>query len=164
MSEFNFYQITAGFPALMENEEISQEDKKKIEDELNILLQKKSKNVIGYAKNIDLTISAMKKEEKRISDNRKALENKLNKFKDYVKESMERNGISKIETELGTLSIVKNPISVEVIAPEQVPDEYLKVKTTIEVDKAKIKKTLKMTGEVPDGIKIVNDNYRLDIK
>lgn len=164
MSEFNFYQITAGFPALMENKEISQEDKKKIEDELNILLQKKSKNVIGYAKNIDLTISAMKEEEKRIADNRKALENKLDRFKDYVKECMERNDITKIETELGTLSIIKNPTSVEVVNQDAVPDEYLRVKTQIEVDKTKIKKTLKETGEVPNGIRIVNDNTRLDIK
>lgn len=164
MSEFNFYQITAGFPALMENEEISQEDKKKIEDELNILLQKKSKNVIGYAKNIDLTISAMKEEEKRIANDRKVLENKLDRFKDYVKECMERADITKIETPIGTISIIKNPTSIEVVDQEQVPNEFLRVKTSIEVDKAKIKKNLKETGEVPDGIKIVNDNYRLDIK
>lgn len=162
--EFNFYQITAGFPALMENEEISQEDKEKIESELNMLLQKKSKNVIGYAKNIDLTISAMKEEEKRIADNRKALENKLDRFKEYLKECMEKNGISKIETELGTLSIIKNPTSIEVINQDAIPDEYLRVKTQIEVDKTKIKKTLKETGEVPDGIRIVNNNTRLDIK
>ncbi len=164
MSEFNFYQITAGFPALMENEEISQEDKEKIESELNILLQKKSKNVIGYAKNIELTISAMKEEEKRIADNRKALENKLDRFKEYVKECMEKNEISKIETELGTLSIIKNPASVEVVNQDAIPDEYLRVKTQIEVDKTKIKKILKETGEVPDGIRIVNNNTRLDIK
>ena len=162
--EFNFYQITAGFPALMENEEISQEDKEKIESELNMLLQKKSKTVIRYAKNIDLTISAMKKKEKRIADNRKALENKLDRFKEYLKECMEKNGISKIETELGTLSIIKNPTSIEVINQDAIPDEYLRVKTQIEVDKTKIKKTLKETGEVPDGIRIVNNNTRLDIK
>lgn len=164
MSEFNFYQITAGFPALMENEDITEDEKKKIEEELDILLQQKSKNVIGYAKNIDLTIRAMKEEEKRIADNRKGLESKLNKFKDYVKECMERSGISKIETAIGTISIVKNPTSVEVINPDQVPDEFLRVKTSIEVDKTKIKKTLKETGEVPDGVRIVNDSYRLDIK
>lgn len=91
MSEFNFYQITAGFPALIEAKDISEEDKKKVEDELDILLQKKSKNIIGYARNIELRINAMKEEEKRIADNRKAEENKLERFKKYVKECMERN-------------------------------------------------------------------------
>lgn len=95
MNNLSLYEITSGFPALMENEEISQEDKKKIEDELEILLQQKSQNIIGYTKNIELTINAMKEEEKRIADNRKALENKMVRFKDYVKECMEKNGIKK---------------------------------------------------------------------
>ena len=74
MNNLSLYEITSGFPALMENEEISDEDKKKIEDELVILLQQKSQNIIGYTKNIELTINAMKEEEKRISDNRRIRE------------------------------------------------------------------------------------------
>ena len=164
MSEFNFYQITAGFPALMENEKITEEEKKKIENELDILLQKKSTNIIGYFKNIELTTQALKTEEERYKSNRQALEKKLARFTEYLKECMERAGITKIETPIGTLQIVKNPASVEVVNQDQVPDEYLRVKTSIEVDKAKIKKTLKETGEVPDGVRIVTDNTRLDIK
>ena len=64
MNNLSLYEITSGFPALMENEEISEKDKKKIEDELEILLQQKSQNIIGYTKNIELTINAMKEEEK----------------------------------------------------------------------------------------------------
>lgn len=164
MGEFNFYQITAGFPALMENEEITEEEKNKIKNELDILLQQKSTNIIGYFKNIELTAEAFKTEEERYKNNRKALENKLAKFKEYVKECMERNGITKIETELGTLSIAKSPATVEVIDQEQVPDEFLRIKTSIEVDKTAIKKNFKETGEVPDGIRIINNNTRLDIK
>lgn len=164
MSEFNFYQITAGFPALMENEEITEDEKKKIKEELDLLLQQKSRNVIGYAKNLELTAEAFKIEEERYKNNRKALENKLAKFKEYVKECMERNGITKIETELGALSIAKSPATVEIINQEQVPDEFLRVKTSIEVDKTAIKKNFKETGEVPDGIRIVTDNTSLRIK
>lgn len=164
MSEFNFYQITAGFPALMENEEITEDEKKKIKEELDLLLQQKSRNVIGYAKNLELTAEAFKMEEERYKNNRKALENKLAKFKEYVKECMERNGITKIETELGALSIAKSPATVEIINQEQVPDEFLRVKTSIEVDKTAIKKNFKETGEVPDGIRIVTDNTSLRIK
>lgn len=50
MNNLSLYEITSGFPALMENEEISEEDKKKIEDELEVLLQQKSQNIIGYTK------------------------------------------------------------------------------------------------------------------
>ena len=81
MNELSLYQITSAFPKLMENEEITEVDKTKIEEELTLLLQSKSQNIIGYTKNVELTIEAMKTEEKRISEQRKALENRLVNFK-----------------------------------------------------------------------------------
>lgn len=164
MNNLSLYEITSGFPALMENEEISEEDKKKIEDELVVLLQQKSQNIIGYTKNIELTINAMKEEEKRIADNRKALENKMAKFKDYVKECMEKNGITKIETELGTLSIAKSPASVEIVNEDEVPSEFKQEVVTVKIDKTKIKNNFKETGEIPAGVNIVTTNTNLRIK
>lgn len=164
MNSLSLYEITSGFPALMENEEISEEDKKKIEDELIILLQQKSQNIIGYTKNIELTINAMKEEEKRIADNRKALENKISKFKEYVKECMENNGFTKIETELGTISIAKSPASVEIINEDEVPSEFKQEVVTVKIDKTKIKNNFKETGEIPAGVNIVTTNTNLRIK
>ena len=164
MNNLSLYEITSGFPALMENEEITEEDKKKIEEELTLLLQKKSQNIIGYTKNIELTINAMKEEEKRIADNRKALENKMAKFKEYVKECMENNGFSKIETELGTLSIAKSPVSVEIINEDEVPSEFKQEVVTVKIDKTKIKNNFKETGEIPAGVNIVTTNTNLRIK
>ena len=164
MNNLSLYEITSGFPALMENEEITEEDKKKIEDELIILLQRKSQNIIGYTKNIELTINAMKEEEKRISDNRKVLENKISKFKEYVKECMENNGFTKIETELGTLSIAKSPTSVEIVNEDEVPNEFKQEVVTIKIDKTKIKNNFKETGEIPTGVNIITTNTNLRIK
>ena len=164
MSNLSLYEITNAFPALMESEEITEEDKNKIEAELTMLLQQKSQNIIGYTKNIELTIEAMKEEEDRISSNRKALENKLTRFKQYVKECMENNGITKIETVLGTLSIAKSPASVEIINEEAIPSEFKQEIVTIKVDKTKIKNNFKETGEIPDGVNIITTNTSLRIK
>ena len=164
MNNLSLYEITSGFPALMENEEITEEDKKKIEEELTVLLQKKSQNIIGYTKNIELTINAMKEEEKRIADNRKVLENKISKFKEYVKECMENNGFTKIETELGTLSIAKSPTSVEIINEDEVPSEFKQEVVTVKIDKTKIKNNFKETGEIPAGVNIITTNTNLRIK
>ena len=164
MSNLSLYKITNAFPALMESEEITEEDKNKIEAELTMLLQQKSQNIIGYTKNIELTIEAMKEEENRIPSNRKALENKLTRFKQYVKECMENNGITKIETGLGTLSIAKSPASVEIINEEAIPSEFKQEIVTIKVDKTKIKNNFKETGEIPDGVNIITTNTSLRIK
>lgn len=164
MSNLSLYEITNAFPALMESEEITEEDKNKIEAELTMLLQQKSQNIIGYTKNIELTIEAMEEEEDRISSNRKALENKLTRFKQYVKECMENNGITKIETGLGTLSIAKSPVSVEIINEEAIPSEFKQEIVTVKVDKTKIKNNFKETGEIPDGVNIITTNTSLRIK
>ena len=164
MNSLSLYQITGMIPTIMEQEEITPELKEQLEKELTELLQQKSQNIIGYTKNIELTIEAMKTEEKRISEQRKALENKLDNFKQYVKECMEKKGIKKIETGLGTISIAKNPISIEIENEEKVPDEFKTVITTTKIDKTKIKDNFKETGEIPEGVKINTENTRLQIK
>ena len=164
MSNLSLYEITNAFPALMESEDITEENKNKIEAELTMLLQQKSQNVIAYTKNIELTIEAMKVEEDRISSNRKVLENKLTRFKQYVKECMENNGITKIETGLGTLSIAKSPASVEIVNEDEVPSEFKQEIVTVKIDKTKIKNNFKETGEIPDGVNIITTNTSLRIK
>lgn len=164
MENLSLYQITNAFPLLMENEEMSEEDKAKIEEELTQLLQQKSQNIIGYTKNIELTVEAMKNEEKRISEQRKTLENRLTKFKEYVKECMENNNITKIETILGTLSIAKNPISVEITNEDEIPAEYKQEIVTVKIDKKAIADNFKTTGEIPNGVNINTQNTSLRIK
>lgn len=164
MQDLSLYNITSAFPALMENEEIDEEDRKKIKEELTLLLQQKSQNIIGYTRNIELTIDAMKNEEKRISEQRKALENRITKFKEYIKECMQTNGILKVETELGSLSIAKCPISVEIIEEDKVPAEYKQKIETIKIDKKAISDNFKATGEVPAGVIINTQNTSLRIK
>lgn len=164
MESLSLYQITSAFPKLIDQEEMSEEDKKEVEKELTELLQQKSQNLIGYIRNIELTIEAMKNEEKRISEQRKVLESRLTKFKEYVKECMEQNGFTKIETQLGALSIAKNPISVEIYDEVQIPDEYKTKVIEIKVDKTAIKKALKETGEIIPGTRIINNKTSLRIK
>lgn len=164
MQEISLYQITGMIPMIMEQEEITPELKEKLEKELTLLLQEKSQNTIGYIRNIELTIEAMKNEENRISEQRRILENKITRFKEYVKECMENNGIQKIETGIGTLSIAKNPISIEIENEDEISNEFKQEITTIKIDKTAIKKYFKETGEIPAGVKVNTQNTSLRIK
>lgn len=164
MESLSLYQITSAFPKLIDQEEMSEEDKKEVEKELTELLQQKSQNLIGYARNMELTIEAMKNEEKRISEKRRIAENKYTKFKECTKECMEQGGFTKIETPIGTLSIAKNPISVEIYDEAQIPDEYKTKVIEVKVDKTAIKKALKETGEIIAGTRIIDNKTSLRIK
>lgn len=167
MSNLSLYDITNKFVELMDKVQegtITEEEYNQLGEELAIQLQEKGSNIIGYTKNIELTINAMKEEEERIADNRKSLESKLDKFKQYVKENMEKLGITKMDTELGTLSIAKNPISVEVENEEEIPLEYKLEVVTTKIDKTAIKNHFKETGEVVAGTRMVDDKTSLRIK
>lgn len=167
MGNLSLYNITNKFVELMDKAqegELTEEEYNQLGEELAIQLQQKGSNIIGYTKNIELTINAMKEEEKRIAENRESLESKLDKFKQYVKENMERLGITKMDTELGTLSIAKSPTSVEIINEDEVPSEFKQEIITVKIDKTKIKNNFKETGEIPTGVNIITTNTNLRIK
>ena len=167
MSDLTLYNITNKFAELMdkaENGELTEKEYNEIGEEIALELQKKSASIIGYIRNTELLIEAMKSEEKRISDTRKMGEAKLDKFKQYVKENMEKLGLDKIPTELGSLSIAKNPISVEVENENEIPKEFKNEKITISIDKTAIKNHFKETGEIVPGTRIIDDKTSLRIK
>lgn len=167
MSNLSLYNITNKFVELMDKAqegELTEEEYNQLGEELALQLQQKGSNIIGYTKNIELTIEAMKVEEKRMADNRKQLESKLDKFKQYVKDNMERLEITKMDTELGTLSIARNPISVEIEKEDEIPNEFKLEVVTTKIDRTAIKNHFKQTGEVVPGVIIVDDKTSLRIK
>lgn len=160
----NLYQITSAFPTVMDQMEMTEEEKEKLIEELKKLLASKSANIIAYIRNEELKIEAKKTEEKRISESRKADERKLESFKKYVKECMENGEITKIETELGTLSIAKSPISVEITNEDEIPTEFKQEVVTVKIDKKAIADNFKQTGELINGVIIHTDNTNLRVK
>ncbi len=167
MSDLTLYNITNKFAELMdraENGEITEEEYNELGFEIAQELQTKGANVIGYIRNTELLIEAMKAEEKRIADIRKTGEAKLEKFKQYVLENMERLSLSKIQTELGALSVSKNPMSVEIENEDEIPSEFKQEVVTIKIDKTAIKNYFKTTGEIIPGTKIIDDKMSLRIK
>ena len=164
--ELSLYNITNKFIELFEKSEEGELTEQELQEEgteLALALKNKGTSIIAYTKNTESLIDAMKNEEKRIAENRKVLENKLDKFKTYVKENMQRLEIQKLESELGTLSIAKNPASVEILDESLIPDGYKKEKVTITVDKTAIKNDLK-AGKNIQGVRLVEDKTTLKIK
>lgn len=167
MNNLSLYNITNNFVDLMDKVQdgtITEEEYNELGEELALELQKKSGNIAGYIQDRNALIDAIDVQIKRLQDYKKSEQNKIDKFKEYVKANMERLGIVKIETELGTLSVVKSPISIEVVDEEKIPDEYKDVVFTTKVNKKKIADNFKVTGELIDGVKIHSDNTTLRIK
>mgnify|MGYP005811065073 FL=1 len=167
MSNLSLYNITNKFVELMDKAqegELTEEEYNQLGEELALELQNKSANIIGYIKNSESLLEAIKSEEKRLSEMRKTGEARLEKFYQYVKENMEKLNLSEIPTELGTLKIAKNPMSVEIENEDEIPSEFKQEVTTVKIDKTAIKNHFKETGEVVAGTRIVDNKTSLRVK
>ena len=167
MNNLSLYNITNQFVELMDKAqdgELTEEEYNQLGEELAMELQNKSANIIGYIKNSESLINAIKDEEIRLEEMRKTGEKKLEKFKTYVLENMNKLGIIEIPTELGSLKVAKNPMSVEIINEDEIPIEFKKEVVRTSVDKTAIKEHFKSTGEIPAGVNIVTTNTSLRIK
>ena len=165
-NKLSLYNIKNKFIELFEkaeSEELTQEEIQEQGKELALALKSKSANVIGYIRNAELTTDAIENEIERLTNIKKTIENKTVRFKEYVKANMEGLGIEKIETELGTLVIAKNPASVEILDENLIADEYKKEKINVSIDKTAIKNALKAGKEV-QGVRLVEDKTSLRIK
>ena len=160
----SLYDIRCRFVDLMNNDELTDEQIQQLGMELAEELKNKSSNIIAYIVDSESLLERIKNEEKRLADMRKMGEARLEKFKGYVKDNMEILELQKIQTELGTLSVAKNPISVEIVEEDKLPAEFKQEVATIKVDKKAIAQHFKDTGEVPSGCIIHTNNTSLRIK
>lgn len=167
MSNLSLYQITNKFAEIidkMENGELTAEEYNELGEELAQELQNKSSNIIAYIKNCEYLLDNIKAEKKRLDEIEKIGSKKLEKFKQYVLDNMQKLEIKEIPTELGKMTISKNPMSVEIEDEMEIPNEFKKVVVTTQIDKTAIKNHFKETGEVVAGVSIVDDKMSLRIK
>ncbi len=166
MSNLSLYQITGKFQELMNKAEegaLTEEEYNELGEELAVELQNKSANIVGYIQNEEAVIEAIESQVKRLQELKKAKQNSLDNFKNYVKENMERIELTKVETEIGILSIAKKPMSVEIIDEDKIPNKYKKIVQETKIDKIAIKNDFK-AGEVIEGARINTENTYLKIR
>lgn len=159
--ELSLYSISKSFNDLILSDELDDESKETALNMLKEMIETKSTEVIGLERNMEFVIGAMKDEEERIKANRKALENKLERYKEYIMSCMTLAKTEKIETPRGTITIANNPLSVEILDENVIPNKYKKQIIETKIDKDAIRRDFKNTGEVLDGVKYITDKKSL---
>ena len=129
-------------------------------EELTKDLKEKSSNVIAVVRNQELTIEAIDNEIKRLKAMKDGIENRLDKFKTYIKNAMLTNGIEKIDTNLGSIKFTKST-STEIYDESLIDKKFIEVVTTEKISKEKIKKALKSGEEVQGARLVENKNLKI---
>ncbi|WP_096224866.1 siphovirus Gp157 family protein [Geobacillus sp. FJAT-46040] len=143
------YELTENYAKLLEMAE--EMDTDAIVDTLEALqeaIEDKAENIAKLIRNLEADVKVIRDEEKRLAERRQVIENKVERLKSYLQEQLEIAGIEKVKRPTITVSIRKNPPSVDVIDETLIPADFL-IPQPAKVDKRAILERLKNGEHVP---------------
>lgn len=161
------YSLAQEFEELLEIMEDPDIDPVTLEDTFEALGGEIEAKAEGYGKVIkqmEYNVSVLKNEMERMSQKKKTLEGNIQRMKQAMQNAMELIGKPKIDTDLFTFRIQKNPAAVvmDINYIEDVPEEYL-IPQDPKIDRAKIKEDLK-AGKNLEGVAHLEQTQSLRIK
>lgn len=119
--------------------------------------------ILKFTENMNGDIDAISNEIKRLTDRKKALENRKQRLRNYLFENMEAAGITKIECPYFTATIRKGVEVVEIEDIDLIPPEFVEIEVKQKADKQAIKRALK-AGEEVQGASLKRGNSTIMIK
>lgn len=162
------YELTNDYLALLDaidHEEIPEEAIADTLESITACIEDKADSIACLLKNLDADIVAIKAEEARLAERRKAKEKSHERIKQYLSDTLQRAGLDKIETARNRITFRKSE-SVEVdeesfIAWAQKNRDDLLTYSAPKVNKTEIKKALKNGAEIVGAELRVNQNIQI---
>lgn len=152
MSVLKLYELTDSFKQIAEliDENNPDEALEMALQSIEGAIEEKADGIAKLIKSLDYDADIFKAEEKRLADRRKAIENKRDRIKSYIKEQMEKVGKDKIKLPTVTLALQNNPPAVQIMDDKAIPSKYITIIPEQYVaDKKSILEALKAGEEVP---------------
>nr|WP_250649726.1 siphovirus Gp157 family protein [Bacillus thuringiensis]UQM92384.1 siphovirus Gp157 family protein [Bacillus thuringiensis] len=87
-------------------------------------IQDKAQNIALLIRNLEADTEAIKLEEKRLAERRRAVENNCKSLKDYLYQQMTLLEVKRIKGTIVTVGIQKNPASLNIEPDAVIPPEY----------------------------------------
>lgn len=128
--------------------------------ELELAREVKIENTGLFIKNLDADVAALKEEEKRLAERRKAKENRLNSVKQFLNDFLQSEDVQKFETARVKMSFRKSE-SVGIADESLIPDKFVKTEIVKSPMKNDIKKALKAGKEVPGAWLVESQNLQV---
>ncbi len=134
-------------------------------EELNLSFDEKvnsctavMKNIKAQAAELDAQCKILREEIWDLEQKKQALENNRKGLAEYVKRLMESLGLKKVGNMLHRVTIAQSPLTVEVDI-EKLDPKWIKKHVSTYPDKRGIIDHIKETGEIPDGVKPIQNTH-----
>jgi DNA repair ATPase RecN len=162
------YELTNDYLALLnaiDNDELPEEAIADTLEAITASIEDKADSIACLLKNLDADCKAIKAEEERLAERRKAKEKSHERIKQYLSETLQIAGIDKIETARNKITFRKSEV-VEVaedvfIEWAQKNRDDLLTYSAPKVNKTEIKKALKGGAEIVGAELRVNSNIQI---
>lgn len=148
------YKLTGEWAALQARAEDGEDVSAELA-QLSDSLEVKAERIVAVLRNIRSDQDALRAEEKRLADRRRALENNEERLREYIRANMEIAGIQRIKCASFTMSLAERE-RVVVYDEKALPEEF--TRTKVEPDRGAIQAAYKQDGEVPPGVRIETYN------
>lgn len=168
MADLTLYNVSNEFDYLcdlIDRDVLTEEEQKELTSMLLNKIQNSAEEVIQFFKTNDAHINGLKAEITELQQRKKKAENRATYLKEAITNNMKKLNLKKIETPIGNMVVPNRvDISVDVVDIDKVPKEFKKEELQVSVDKAAVKKYFKETGEILDGINIIQTQGKVQFK
>ena len=146
--EQKLYEISNEILAL-EDLDLPEEQIKDTLEGLKGTFELKAESVGKFMRNLDSDIGAVDVEIKRLQARKKAMQNRKNSIREYLRLNMTQTGIKKISCPLFTITLAKGVPMAFVTDEESLPARYKEVVNTVKVNRLLLMQDLKKGEQIP---------------
>lgn len=148
---------------LVSDGEMSANDLKDTFEGLEGQFNEKAVSLIHIVNNMDSDTAEIDAEIARLQNRKKAIKNKMDSMREYLRTNMEATGITNIKCPLFSITLAKGRDIAMIDNEADVPDELIEVSVVQKPNKAEILKKLKAGEDVP-GCRMEKTKTSLRIK
>lgn len=150
----NLYELTDNYLKVLELIENGEEGLEDTLESINDAIEVKADGYARIIRNLEANAVALKTEIDRLTNRRRSIENSIDRLKENLKNAMIATGKEKIKTDLFNVTVVNNPVAVNVIDEKLIPEKYFKVEIIRKLDKLSLRDAIK-NGEEIQGAKLM---------
>lgn len=144
----NLYELTDNYLKVLELIENGEEGLEDTLESLNDTIELKADGYARIIRNLEANAVALKTEIDRLTNRRRSIENSIDRLKENLKNAMIATGKEKIKTDLFNVTVVNNPVAVNVIDEKLIPEKYFKVEIIRKLDKLSLRDAIKSGEEI----------------
>lgn len=164
----HLYEIADEYRSFLANadsEEFNEDILKSKLAEITGKFNDKAENIGIMALELQADSKALDDEITRLSNRKRAIDNKVSWLKGYLLQEMLNSAIDKVHGKIVTLSLRNAPPSVNILDKNAVPENYRRViPESWDINKSAILENFKTTGEIPNGCEVITNTKSLMIR